>query len=232
MLHLAATLRSPLEIMQKPRLSLVSLAWPAALLPFITIHVSYILAASQGHVEWCMPYWDACTSISATGRQMPEKLWFKLGMLTAAGVTALLWWQLGRSTGKSGTMVILGILACVFLTMYTLALGVEGDTYQRIRRIGITLSFAFTFLAQLLYTRFLGQRSKSSHDPLTFGWSRFLLGLITALLIIGILSVVLDAALGERYDDYEDAFEWILALLLNSWFAGLAMYLMTQRERQ
>jgi len=114
--------------MHIPRLSLVSLAWLAALLPFITIHVSYIVAASQGHVEWCIPYWDACSSISATGRQMPEKLWFKLGMLPAAGVTALLWWQLGRSTEKKGAMIILGILACVFLTIYTLALGVEGDT--------------------------------------------------------------------------------------------------------
>jgi len=56
--------------------------------------------------------------------------------------------------------------------------------------------------------------------------------LITILLVIGLISVALDASLGERYDDYEDAFEWILALLLNSWFAGLAMYLMTQRERQ
>lgn len=232
MLHLAATLRSPLEIMQKPRLSLVSLAWLAALLPFFTIHVSYILAASLGHVEWCIPYWDACTSISATGRQMPEKLWFKLGMLPAAGVTALLWWQLGRSTYKSGAMVLLGVLACAFLTVYTLALGVDGDTYQRIRRIGITLSFAFTFLAQLLYTRFLAQKGKSSHDPLTLRWSRLLLGLITILLVIGIISVVLDAVLGERYDDIEDAFEWILALLLNSWFAGLALFLMAQMENQ
>jgi len=218
--------------MHIPRLSLVSLAWLAALLPFITIHVSYIVAASQGHVEWCIPYWDACSSISATGRQMPEKLWFKLGMLPAAGVTALLWWQLGRSTEKKGAMIILGILACVFLTIYTLALGVEGDTYQRIRRIGITLTFAFTFLAQLLYTRYLGLGSKRRHDPEALLCSRLLLGLITILLVIGLISVALDASLGERYDDYEDAFEWILALLLNSWFAGLAMYLMTQRERQ
>ena len=40
--------------MQFPRLSLPALAWLAALLPFITIHVSYLLAASQGHVEWCV----------------------------------------------------------------------------------------------------------------------------------------------------------------------------------
>ncbi len=47
------------------------LVWVCALLPFITTHASYLIAASHGHVEWCIPYWDASTSISATRRQMP-----------------------------------------------------------------------------------------------------------------------------------------------------------------
>ena len=221
--------------MQFPRLSLPALAWLAALLPFITIHVSYLLAASQGHVEWCVPYWDACTSISATGRQMPEKLWFKLGMIPAAFVSALLWVRLGKDqvSGFSvRSMQAFGISACLFLTIYTLALGEEGDTYQRIRRIGITLSFAFTYMAQLLYTRQLGKLASAASNFSMRRWYRRLMALIIALLIIGVISVILDALLGAGYDTYEDAFEWVLALLLNSWFAVLALSLAHVNWRQ
>jgi hypothetical protein len=43
------------------------------------------------------------------------------------------------------------------------------------------------------------------------------------MLLIGILSVILDVVLGTNYDRMEDAFEWTLALLLNIYFAALAL---------
>lgn len=215
-------------------LSLHSLAWAAAVLPFATIHISYLIAAAGGHVEWCIPYWDSCTSISAAGRQLPEKIWFKLGMFPAALVTGLLWWCLwrwlqqtaaGRLRVTGHSMLILGVLASGFLMLYTAALGEEGDSYQRLRRIGITLTFTFTFMAQLLCTRILG-RLNPDNDPGPLRiWHKRLVRLLSVLLLVGLGSVILDAWLGQGYDAMEDAVEWALALLLNAWFACLALVL-------
>lgn len=214
--------------------TLQTLAWLAALaacLPFLTIHVSYLLAASQGHVPWCFPYLDSCTSISATGRQAPEKYWFKGMMIPAALLTAWFWWQLQRwLQTRSGpvlasrlrAMWVLGLLAALFLILYTLALGEAGDSFRRMRRIGVTLSFAFTYLAQLLCTHALGVLARDSQDSRLHTWHRRLLALMLLLLGIGLFSVALDAWMGNGYDVVEDAIEWILALLLNLYFAGLA----------
>ena len=214
------------------------LAWAAALLPFITIHLSYLLAASHGQVEWCNPYWDSCTSISATGRQLPAKLWFKVSMIPAALVTLLLWWcvwdwrrQAAPTNFRKSLqfMPVLGSLAAVFLILYTGALGEEGDAYRQVRRSGVTMAFAFTYLSQLLLVRLLGELGAQHADAHLQAWYRRLLGLLIFLLGVGLLSVVLDLSLGEDYELVEDAFEWIMALLLNLYFAGLALALRPQQ---
>lgn len=221
-------------LLQPQTRSLALLFWTAALLPFLTTHSSFFLAASAGHVDWCVPYWDSCTSISATGRQMPEKALFKLGMIPSAILMVILWWhtrlwmllsQAGKSPHKINSMFILGCLAGFFLLLYTLALGVEGDTYQRLRRLGVTLSFAFTFMAQLLCTQLFGQVARLAKNPALLAWHKTLLGVLIVLLLTGIASLVLDAYLGDGYDTVEDAFEWNMALLLQLWFAGTAMLL-------
>lgn len=213
-------------------LPLHTLAWAAALLPFATTHISYVVAASGGHVDWCVPYWDSCSSISAAGRQLPEKILFKLGMFPAAMITALLWWSLWRwfdSTPARDrrvschSMLTLGVLAACFLMLYTAVLGEIGDNYQRLRRTGVTLAFAFTYLAQLLCTRLLFSVDTAA--------AKRLAGLLVLLLAIGITSVILDAWLGQGYDTMEDGFEWTMALLLNAWFAGVAV-LLSRRELQ
>lgn len=209
-----------------------TLAWTVALLPLVTIHVSYLIAASMDHVPWCVPYWDSCTSISATGRQLPEKIWFKLGMIPAALLSMCLWflaynWRnnLGptRFVKTLHAMPVTGILAGLFLLLYTLALGVEGDTYRMLRRTGITLAFAFTFMAQLLLMRLIGEHAGHQEDYRLLRYCRWMLALIVVLLITGLASVVLDAMLGEGYESMEDAFEWNLALLLNAVFIVLAL---------
>ena len=214
-----------------PLHALIRLAWVCALLPFVATHASYIIAASQGHVEWCIPYWDSCTSISATGRQMPEKLWFKLGMIPAALLTALFWRNLhtwfattpvAHLRRASSAMLVLGMLAAMFLVLYTLALGEEGETSRFIRRTGVILAFALTYLAQLLATHLFGQYARETTDhPLIIGQQR-LMTLLLSLLGVGVVSVMLEGMLGEGYDRYEDGFEWIMALMLNLWFAGTA----------
>lgn len=213
-------------------MSLRTLAWLAALLPFVTIHATYLIAASHGHVEWCIPYWDSCTSISATGRQLPEKIWFKLGMMPAALCTLALWWCAAAWRRQAAstihhltlrTLPLLGSLAACMLLLYTAALGEEGEAYQLMRRIGVTLAFALTYLSQLLLTRLLGELALLTQDAWLAAWHRRLFALSSLLLAVGITSVALGWFSAKTYDAVEDAFEWVMALMLNLYFAGLAL---------
>lgn len=213
------------------------IAFAAALLPFVTTHVSYLLAANLGHVEWCIPYWDSCTSISATGRQLPEKLWFKAGMVPTALLTALLWWcaahwrRLAGPTHFPRRLALLpwlGTMAALALLVYTVALGEGGAAYQQVRRSGVALSFALTFIGQVLLTQLVGELAALREDAPLARAAQQQLRLLVLLLGLGVLSLLLDVVLGAGYERYEDAFEWWLALLLNGYFLLLAR--LWQRE--
>lgn len=184
------------------------------LLPLVCVHLTYLLAASQGHVDWCVPYWDSCTSISATGRELPEKLLFKLLMLPASVCAFLFWWLAAHWLRvvhgiRAHLMLGLGATAACFLLLYVVALG-ESNAYRWARQTGIILFFALSFVAQL---RFLFQWSRaamSATEARVFHWQ---LRAAALLLTIGILSVLLNMTY-TGYDRIEDAFEWIMMLCI------------------
>jgi uncharacterized membrane protein YhaH (DUF805 family) len=117
---------------------------------------------------------------------------------------------------RQKTVLLLGFFSFAALLSYTLALGLAGDTFQQVRRIGITLYFGLTYLNQLfvldeIHKRRLPDRTRHLQ-----------LALCIVILSIGLLTVFLDIFL-DNYADYEDAFEWVLALLLhvNFFIAGI-----------
>jgi hypothetical protein len=185
------------------------------LLPLLCVHLTYAVAASYGHVEWCVPYWDSCTSISATGRELPEKLLFKLVMLPASICAFVFWWLAGHwsrvTYGESSrAMVVTGTIAALFLMLYVVALG-ESNEYRWARQTGIILFFALTYVAQLCFLVRLARRPLlTASVQRVFRWQS---GAALLLLAIGMLSVVLDA-LWINYDSVEDAFEWIMMLCI------------------
>jgi len=191
---------------------LILLALLLGSLPIVAININYLLAASEGHVPWCVPYWDSCTSISATGRAGTAFFFFKATMLPLALVYFLYWRHANRHLSKLGykgrTIEILGLVAVVGLACYILALGAVGDNFRLTRRIGIILYFGLTYLCQLLIVYRLD--TLKVPDP-TKIWQQRLLGLI---LLIGLATLVLDLAL-SNYDDYENAFEWNIGLLVH-----------------
>ena len=215
------------------------LAWFVALTPLFTTHISFMLAASLGHLDWCCPYGPDCYSISATGREWPEKLWFKFGMLPSALALILLWWRAARLHRLAATrlkitlkiMPVLGTFAALCLLLYTLALGEEGQAYRLVRRIGIILSFSLTYLTQLLLTRLLFDMRNLPGLEYIARWSKKLLTVMLVLLATGVLSVILDLSLGEGYDRFENAFEWSMAFMLSSYFAILAAMWRAHREQ-
>lgn len=198
------------------------LALLTAALPFLCVHLSYLLAASQGHVPWCVPYWDSCTSISAAGREVPEKILFKLLMMPAGMCAIAFWWFVRqwlrlRLDCHSAAVSLLGGVAAGFLLLYVAALG-ESNEYRWARQSGVILFFSLSYLAQLVFLYHALHRSPrlQAAERRVLHWQLY--GAI-AMLLIGIGSVLLDA-LHPRYDDMEDAVEWILMLGLVLQFAS------------
>jgi len=200
----------------------------AALVPFFSVHGTYLLAATYGLVDWCIPYIDSCTSISATGRKPPASYLFRATMLPSAVFMAAYWWfsyaWLGAARAASGVpaarsnrwMLILGLLACMGLVMYVTVLGEAGELWARQRRAGTVLFFSFTFIAQLLLVHQL--RALQETLPAVQGPAELMWRLCVLLLALGLLTVGIDAWDAEYYDSIEDAFEWVLSLLLQANF--------------
>ncbi len=198
--------------------SATRIALITGLLPIIAIHSTYLVSAYQGHVPWCFPYIDSCTSISATGRHGVAFYLFKGTMIPSATLLMLFWFLCGRWLTVLGdrpkpvnTLVIIGCIGAIFLIVYTVALGAAGDALRLQRRIGIIVYFTFTYLPQLLLVWRMG---KVIPEEPTRKW---LLRLSVTTLAIGLSTLVLDAVI-DNYEDYEDAFEWVLALLIHIYF--------------
>ncbi|WP_375170456.1 hypothetical protein [Marinobacter sp.] len=201
------------------------LALAAALVPMLTIHLTFLVSAMEGHVAWCVPYWDSCTSISRTGRHGTAYFLFKGTMLPSALLGILFWWcnarwlrQLGLTGAGIAWVPWLGLVACLALGFYTVALGHAGDGFYLIRRIGVVLYLSFTFLCELLISAALRQH------PVWRWHGRGLLGVCQLTLAVGILSVLINGLAPELYRRTDDAFEWVFALLINLnalWLAWL-----------
>lgn len=191
------------------------LALVAALIPLVTIHLTYLVSALEGYVDWCMPYLESCTSISRTGRYGTAYFIFKGAMLPASVAGLLFWWlnthwlrQLGGAQ-RLAWIGLLGLCAGLALGLYTLALGHIGDGFRLLRRGGVVLYFSLTYLAQLLLSANLCQLA----DWRVQG--RRLLMLCVAILVIAMSTVVMQALAYRFYQRIEDSFEWVIALLVN-----------------
>ncbi|HKJ05791.1 MAG TPA: hypothetical protein VJ974_09355 [Geopsychrobacteraceae bacterium] len=216
---------------QRKGILLSCLAWATLLLPLFTTHLCFFISASYEHIPWCNPYWDQCVSISATGRQLPEKLIFKSGMITTAFISLLLWWGAGqwcllsfgdKFSRSRKAMQVLGLLAALFLIQYTLALGEAGNAYRMLRRTGVILTIAFTFISQVLMTRFIGVMIQEQGKRCLVRLHQAMLTLLVVLLTTAMFSLVLDVMLGSAYKNIDDAFEWIMVLMLYLYFGLLA----------
>lgn len=200
------------------------LALVAGCIPLFTIHLTFVVSVLEGHVSACVPYWDSCTSISRTGRHGTAYFIFKGTMLPAAVFGVLFWWlngrwlhQLGIHTRGARWVPWLGLVASVALALYTLALGHAGDGFNLIRRIGVVLYFSLSFISLALVSAGL-----ASH-PKWQATGRQLLRWSALTLCVGMVSVILEGVAPAFHDQKDDAFEWVLALLINLQALWLAL---------
>lgn len=200
--------------------------WPlpllCALLPLVATWIAFALSVQGGHIEACNPFWDGCTSISRAARHGLGNAVFRALVLPAAMLQVLLWWLLrhwlrdrGRDPGAA--LSALGLVAGAFLALYATFLGTEGEIYQLLRRYGVTVYFAATYLALLLALRHL-------HRPDADRLYRPLLVVALAMLALGIASTVASATVAGEAARHriENVLEWQLGLWLTAMFALVA----------
>ncbi len=157
----------------------------AALLPLVTFNVSYLIAAAYEHVPTCFTYLSGCTSVSSTGRHLPEALIFKTGMLSLAVVLALTWHRTAAFLGASWLRLFASLMV-VGLIVYAITLGMENEAMQTLRRIGIN-GFAFGTLFTQLSFVILYRPLQADATRTLFRWLVFL---CIALPLVGVVSEV------------------------------------------
>lgn len=200
--------------------------WPlplaCALLPVVATWTAFALSLHEGHIDACNPFWDGCTSISRAARHGLGNHVFRAVLLPCAMLQILFWWlcrhwltRTGRPVGPG--LAALGATAGLFLILYATFLGTEGDIYRVLRRYGVTVYFAATYLALLLVLRGLARAPQDRlHRPL----------LIVALgmLALGVGSTAVTALVADPglKDTWENALEWQLGLWLTALFALFA----------
>ncbi|MDP9142808.1 MAG: hypothetical protein M3O62_18715 [Pseudomonadota bacterium] len=199
--------------------------WLLVLLPILAVHLSYALAASNADVPWCNPYIDGCTSISRAARNGTANIVFKSLMLPYAALLAVFWKQLSAwllaqrpdANRRCCSVRILGITAAVFLAIYAVFLGIDGEFYQWMRRYGITVFFGFSVLAQMLTLALL--------TPLADLGSRLrnsMLCFSALLLVLGLLSLPLKHFSADAKAAM-NALEWTYAGLMTLFYALIGM---------
>ncbi len=204
-----------------PRMNFSFVPLITALLPAIGVHVSYLLAAQFGHVPWCFPYIDSCTSISAVGRESPESHIFRASIIPTA-IFMMVYWRLScewlrtlgsHMTNRNRVMLYLGLAASIGLILYATVLGSVGQEFRVQRRIGVTIFYICTFVAQFLMTGQLAALVKSQPSVIPVRIFRLLAWICVAVSLAGLTSLSL-WAFYDGHNRVDDAFEWVLTLLL------------------
>ncbi|MDH3510872.1 MAG: hypothetical protein OER85_08425 [Gammaproteobacteria bacterium] len=205
-----------------------AIAWLAlltGLLPFCIVNLAYLGSASAGHLPWCFPYLEGCTSISSAGRYGFSYFFFKAGMIPAALVMGAFWivcrrWllTLGDVNGRMvRAMVYLGCISAVFLMLYTVFLGSKGDVYNFMRRTGVIVYFSFGYLAQLILLGRLRGLQAAKRIAIPAYILNGKLAVLIALLMIGLGSIPISNFVVDKHRP-ENAVEWTYALLMVSYY--------------
>lgn len=200
-------------------------AYLCALLPILAVHISFVLSASLGQIEWCFPYLDSCTSISNAGRKHPAHLIFKPTIIISA-IFMLAYWRLTlrwlhdlncANHFASRFLWPMGLYASIALIVYSLTLGQAEHILQLLRRLGIILFFCLTAFGHLLVVYCL---SKKAADFTPFVMTGFKRQACVSYVLVGM--GILSAGLSLFYDNYhqiDNAIEWCFALPMILQFA-------------
>lgn len=206
-------------------------SWIALLcwiVPTFAVFIAYGISAGTGQVPTCFPFLEGCTSISGAARRDPSIHLFRATMLPTASVMVAYWilarsWlaQLGDDGRSRDWLAALGVVGALFLILYVVFLGTDGQAYELMRRYGVTVYFAFTALAQLLLSARLRRLPPAAQDRVGIGLLRTKVGFGAAMLILGLVNVPAKNFFPTLPVDNMAA--WNFALLMHGYFGLTAL---------
>ncbi len=177
------------------------------LLPVLTVSASYLISAFNGHVEWCLPLTDGCTSISKVGRYGLSFYLYKFILIPVTFLIMYFWIIIYKEIFRNLILLSLSLTASVFLILYLLALGYEGIFYRFMREIGIFIFFLFMPASQIILVKNLNFHKK---------YQKYILYLLT--LAYPIMVFVYFLLLPLDNSNYENVLEWNFALIIFIFF--------------
>ncbi len=191
----------------------------AGVVPIAGVSYAYWLGTQTGVLPGCIPYLEGCTSISSTGRHMPGALPFRASLFPQAAFLMFIWWfaalwvrALERAR-YAQVIVIAGATGAVALIVYVTFLGTTAPFYEFMRQVGIYFYFLGTVVAQTLVTLSLdSSRLRNA-----------MLIVVAAPWAMGIANFVQKTLLVEP-NNIENRVEWVVALLMQTWFVLLYLY--------
>ncbi len=182
-----------------------------SIIPFIAIHLSFILSVQNEYLSLCNPYIDGCYSISRVARQPSSIIIFKVLMLVSALSLFFLWPRLFKP--KHNVIIILiGRIGSLFLIAYIVALGEEGFLYELMRRFGVFIFYIFTLISQWVFTFNAEIRKRK------FFIKNFLINIIVFLEFLAFLLAIPFFLFVKNYGYVENIIEWWITLLITLWF--------------
>ena len=203
---------------------LLAVAILAGVVPVVGVNIAFWLAATAGHIPSCFVYLEGCTSVSATGRQLPESLVFKGTMLPTAMLILLYlyaarhWLQLhGDESRTARALPWIGLIAATFLVIYTSVLGSIDEAYATLRRIAVLSYLSAVLMAQLLITRrieVLRGEGKMTIAPWLFRAKVVLMGI---MLLLG-LAVIPASLFTADSKTIERILEWDFCVLTSCYY--------------
>jgi len=182
-----------------------------SIIPFIAIHLSFILSVQNEYLSLCNPYIDGCYSISRVARQPSSIIIFKVLMLISALFLFFLWPKLFKPNYNK-MLILIGRLGSLFLIAYIVALGEEGFFYEIMRRFGVFIFYIFTLISQWVFTFSTQMRIRR------FFLKNFLINIIVFLQLLAFLLAIPFFIFFKNYGYIENIIEWWITLLITLWF--------------
>jgi hypothetical protein len=201
----------------------------AGLLPALATVVAFQVAVAQGQFSSCNPFVDGCVSISRAARHDLPNILFRGLMLTAATLQGLVWWLAPRWLRRVGApedrllkaLPWVGVIAAVFLVLYTTFLGTEVAGSRWMRRYGVIVYFGFTCIAMVIAGG-AAQRATAATGRLRHA-GMAIFALCAALPLLGLANTMspLFLANGPALDAFGNVTEWWAATVFHVFFVFL-----------
>jgi hypothetical protein len=201
------------------------------ILPLLASNGAFLLSANAGHVPWCLPYIDGCSTISQAGRS-GQTIFYYRALVFPYGILLMLFWVYtlkwldalrGHRAKVAYIIFWLGMIGSIGLLVYIDFLGAEGEFNSTMRRTGAALYFVLIPLAQslLLYQHYklILTRPKITVNRNVL---QYQFGIILLMLMVAIASVIFVVTDRDSYV-VQNIVEWNFSLLINLYSAGMVL---------